>query len=28
MKLGLAWLVAEAHVGVGCIVAVDDATMV
>jgi hypothetical protein len=28
MKLGHAWLVAEAHVGVGCIVAVGDATMI
>ena len=28
MKLGHAWLVAEAHVGVGCIVAVGNAMMV
>ena len=28
MKLGRAWLIAEAHVGVGCIVAIGDATMV
>ena len=28
MKLGRAWLLAEAHVGVGCIVAVGDATKV